>query len=98
MSGKLWSQPDTDRLIALHQSNMKMADIAQAMGMSVCKVRGRLTRLGLVGGKKARRLNDGPPKKRESVGGSWDSRVFLPWPEYREWRQEQRKMGNAERV
>lgn len=95
MTGKLWSQPDTDRLIALHKSGMKMTDIATTMGMSVCKARGRLTRLGLVGGKNARRLAE-VKKPRSEVGRSWDSKVFLPWPEYRLWRQEQRRMGNVE--
>lgn len=97
MTGKAWSQPDTDRLVALHKSGMKMIDIANTMGMSVCKARGRLTRLGLVGGKNARRLAE-VKKPRSEVGRSWDSKVFLPWPEYRLWRQEQRRMGDAERV
>lgn len=95
MTGKLWSQPDTDRLIALHKTGMKMTDIANTMGMSVCKARGRLTRLGPVGGKNARRRAE-VKKPRSEVGRSWDSKVFLPWPEYRLWRQEQRRMGNVE--
>lgn len=82
MTGKLWSQPDTDRLIALHKSGMKMTDIANTMGVSVCKARGRLTRLGLVGGKNARRLSE-VKKPRSEVGRSWDGKVFLPWAEWR---------------
>lgn len=96
MTGKLWSQPDTDRLIALHKSGMKMTDIANTMGMSVCKARGRLTRLGLVGGKNARRLGADKKNERSPSGRSWESRIILPWPEYKEWRQEQRRMCNVE--
>lgn len=95
MSGKLWNQPDTDRLIALYKSGMTMVDIANTMGISVCKARGRLTRLGYVGGKNARRLA-AVKKPRSEVGRSWDSKLFLPWPEYKLWRQEQRRMGNVE--
>lgn len=72
-----------------------MINIATEMGMSVCKVRGRLTRLGYVGGKNARRLA-AVKKPRSEVGRSWDSKLFLPWPEYKLWRQEQRRMGNVE--
>lgn len=96
MTGKLWSQPDTDRLIALHKSGMKMADIANTMGMSVCKARGRLTRLGLVGGKNARRSKDDPPKPRSTTGGSWDSRTFAPYHQWKIENQAKRRMGNVE--
>lgn len=97
MSGKLWNQPDTDRLVALYKSGMTMIDIANTMGTSVCKARGRLTRLGYVGGKNARRLAT-VKKKRSEVGRSWDSKLVLPWAEWRIWKQEQRRTGNAERV
>lgn len=92
---KLWNDADTAKLVRLHASGMRMIDISQAMDMSVCKVRGRLTRLGVVGGKKARRLKGKPPKKRSPVGGSWDSRVFAP---YAQWKIEhqQRRIGNVE--
>lgn len=96
MSGKPWNQPDTDRLVALYKSGMTMIDIANTMGISVCKARGRLTRLGYVGGKKARRLGAEQKKKRAPSGRSWESRIILPWPEYKAWRQEQRRMGNVE--
>lgn len=95
MSGKRWNQPDTDRLVALYKSGMTMIDIANTMGISVCKARGRLTRLGYVGGKNARRLG-AEKKKRAPSGRSWESRIFLPYAEWREWRQEQRIMGNVE--
>lgn len=97
MTGKLWNQPDTDRLVALHKSGMKMIDIANTMGMSVCKARGRLTRLGLVGGRNARRIGE-VKKPRSEVGRSWDGKVFLPYAEWREWRKEQRRRCGAERV
>lgn len=93
---KLWNQPDTDRLIALHKSGMRMIDIANTMGITVCKARGRLTRLGLVSGNKARRLKDGPPKPRPLTGGSWDSRTFAPYAQWKLENQAKRRMGNVE--
>lgn len=95
MTSRRWNQPDTDRLVALYKSGMSMIDIANTMGISVCKARGRLTRLGYVGGKNARRLG-AEKKKRAPSGRSWESRIILPWPEYKEWRQEQRRIGNVE--
>lgn len=97
MSGRHWSKADTDKLIAMHQSKMTVIQIANAMELSICQVRGRLTRLGYVGGKKARRLADKRVKKpRAACGRSWESKLFLPWPEWREWKQEQRRMQNVE--
>lgn len=81
-------------------------DIAEKIGngLTASAVSNRITRLGLQGRKRGRyRKSDGNRKRQATPrnvfpreNGSWDSRTFLPWPLWREWKKEQRRMGNVE--
>lgn len=99
--------PAEDAMIAeMYRAGKSNEKIAEAIGNVTDRaISQRVSLLGLVGTRPT--VKTGPRKRTQDPmlknitpreSGSWDSRTFLPYAEWKKWRQEQRKMMEQERV
>lgn len=101
-----WTAEMDEVVRSMWNDGARGLDIAEKLGngLTASAVSNRITRLGLQGRKRGRyRKSDGKRKRQATPrnvfpreNGSWDSRLTLPWPLWREWKKEQRRMGNVE--
>lgn len=101
-----WTAEMDEVVRSMWNDGARCLDIAEKLGngLTASAVSNRITRLGLQGRKRGRYRKSDEKRKRQATprnvfpreNGSWDSRTFLPWPQWRIWKQEQRRMGNVE--
>ena len=101
-----WTDAMDEVVRSMWSEGARASDIAEKLdaGLTASAVSNRITRLGLQGRKRGRYRKSDEKRKRQATprnvfpreNGSWDSRTFLPWPLWREWKKEQRRMGNVE--
>lgn len=103
-----WTDDMDEVVRSMWSEGARASDIAEKLGsgLTASAVSNRITRLGLQGRKRGRYRKSDEKRKRQATprnvfpreNGSWDSRTFAPYAEWKIWKQEQRRMGNAERV
>lgn len=101
-----WTAEMDEVVRSMWNDGARSLDIAEKLGngLTASAVSNRITRLGLQGRKRGRyRKSDGKRKRQATPrnvfpreNGSWDSRTFAPYAEWKIWKQEQRRMGNVE--
>lgn len=85
----IWTADHTATIVRMHRTyGMSLTEIANHYrGLGYKDV----TKNAVVG--RIRRFEKARPKKTGEARRScdtWEGRVFLPWPAYREWRRQQR--------
>lgn len=100
-----YTKEEDATITEMYRAGRTAKQIAAAIGggVGVVAIRGRICVLGLPKARAER-----APRKRKPdpmtknltprESGSWDSRTFLPYNEWRAWKQEQRKMMEQERA
>lgn len=102
---RTYTEEEDDTITEMYRAGKTAKQIAAAIGdgVGVVAIRGRICLLGL-----PKKRAESAPRKRKPdpmtknltprESGSWDSRTFLPYREWRAWKQEQRKMMEQERA
>lgn len=101
-----WTDAMDEVVRSMWKDGARCLDIAEKLGngLTASAVSNRITRLGLQGRKRGRYRKSDEKRKRQATprnvfpreNGSWDSRTFAPYAEWKIWKQEQRRMGNVE--
>lgn len=89
-----WTEEDTQELRDLLNDGLSWTQIARKIGRSRNSVAGKITRMN---GTETIRERRSKPRVWDTNIGSWDSRTFLPYREWKMWnRNRQKERENVE--
>lgn len=90
-----WTEEDTQELRDLIKEGLSWTQISRKIGRSRNSVAGKITRMN---GTNTFRKKRSKPRVWDTNHGSWDSRTFLPYAEWKMWKRSQRKKREAEGI
>lgn len=88
-----WSEFEEEELKRLLGVGLSWSEIARRIGRSRNSVAGKINRLGMIENPTGPRVRPKRQKPRvwDTNHGTWDSRTFLPYAEWRKWHRNRLK-------